>query len=46
MTAKFYVHNENCMTKFSELNEFYNFYPARENRGSSPGVYSPAVDGN
>ena len=28
------------------MNEFYNLYPARETRGSSPGVYSPAVDGN
>ena len=29
-----------------ELNEFYNLRPARETQGSSPGVYSPAVDGN
>ena len=29
-----------------ELNEFYNLYPARETRGSSPGVYSSVVDGN
>ena len=30
----------------NELNEFYNLCPARETRGSSPVVYSPAVDGN
>ena len=28
------------------INEFYNLYPARETRGSRPGVYSPAGDGN
>ena len=28
------------------MDEFYNLYPAHEIRGSSPGVYSPAVDGN
>ena len=27
------------------MNEFYNLYPALETRGSSQGVYSPAVDG-
>ena len=25
------------------MNEFYNLYSARETRGSSPGMYSPAV---
>ena len=27
-------------------NEFYNLYPTHKIRGSSSGVYSPAVDGN
>ena len=30
----------------NEFYEFYNSYPARETRGSSPVVYSPAVIGN
>ena len=34
------------LNEWMNLNEFYNLYPARETRGSSPGVYSPAVDGN
>ena len=28
------------------MTEFYNLYPARETRGSSPRMYSPADDGN
>ena len=27
------------------MNVFYNLYPARETRGSSPGMCSPTVDG-
>ena len=41
----FYLYFLPDIRHMNELNEFYNLYPAGETRGSSPGMYSPAVDG-